>query len=236
MPLRCHKFQSDGCASVSCLPHRRLPHRGLTFQCNAVVDSKLRSYAERQREVIAGNMAGLQAEGDRHPQVDENPHQDLLKRVVFSPPLITPAHLAKDNSLHSFQLACKLQLHQHTVDAVRWLVEILEEENRVSRADFIRSAQRCAEQRKTASIQHAVGCSFCKRFNFGRLECALILLSGCYRREPGLLVNAIRTAKISGRHGTMEGDQSRSIAQVCEQRGHIATTYEYLRIPAYQSQ
>ena len=78
-------------------------------------------------------------------------------------------------------------------------------------------------------------CSFRKRLHLIRLEYALLLLPGRYCCEPRIFVDAIGPGKVSGRHGTMKGDQSGRIAQISEQRRYIATAYEDLGVAAYQS-
>src|SRR5208283_2475958 len=110
-------------------------------------------------------------------------------------------------------------------------VEVLQKENGASGANLKWRAQRGAKQRKTASIQHAFCCSLRQRLHFAGIKRALVLLTGCHGREPSILINAAGSAKISRCHGTMEGDQSRSVAQISKHHGHIATAYEDLRIP-----
>src|SRR5215469_2389954 len=92
----------------------------------AFSDSQSRMHADGQRDVFGGNMTGAQTECDRYLQIAENVSEDLLKRVARTCRRRTLEHLTENNAAHLLQLARILQVHQHAIDAIGPLAQILE--------------------------------------------------------------------------------------------------------------
>src|SRR6266566_7397358 len=63
--------------------------------------------------------------------------------------------------------ACIEQLRQHAIEAVRNLIQVLEEKNSVFEGRLVRSANRCAEERKVATDKRARGDAAAERDGMG---------------------------------------------------------------------
>ncbi len=153
------------------------------FKATFVSDAERRPHTQWQREILAGNVAGLQPKRDRHPQVAQNAHHNIaeacspsasaLPQSRISPKIIprTPSNFpASFNciSMRSIRYGGSLQ--------------VLQEENRIRGVDLVRRPQRGAQQRETAAIENTLRPSLHQRLHFVRLKLALV--GSCRMRPP----------------------------------------------------
>src|SRR6185437_9600878 len=159
------------------------------------------------RNVSRAHMSGTQAESDRDIHVVENSRDHLLKGVVGCSGWSTILHFAKDNSPYAVQFARVFKMHQHAVDAIGPLAEVLDKQNGVVGFDFIRCAQGSDEKRETAAIKASFGSSGtdwlqCRRIGIAEAP-RLRSRNGTQKRFN---MYSIGLGEIFCQHGTVKAD------------------------------
>src|SRR6266481_5459933 len=95
---------------------------------SAAIRSQLRLYSNWQSNIPAGYVAGLESVDNWAIEILEDAHNDLLKRIALVRGSGAAGHFSKNDSANSVESARHAQLHEHAVDAVRFLANVLKEQ------------------------------------------------------------------------------------------------------------
>src|SRR5438309_6856544 len=97
-----------------------------------------RAHADRQRDVLAGDVSGFQPGNDRDAELADDTRDDFIERVLLVGVLFAIEHLAEDDPTHALELSCQTQLHQHAIDLVWLRADVFDEKNGAISLDLVR--------------------------------------------------------------------------------------------------
>ena len=89
-----------------------------------------------------------------YSQLADNSRDHILQCITLIRILYALQHLAKNNSAHPVKLPGQLQLHEHTINLIRFGGEILQKQNCAVRLNLVGRAQRSHQNREASAVQN----------------------------------------------------------------------------------